>query len=270
MNNTNSASVKNAAFQRLYAIIKKLRGPDGCPWDREQSIQSLEPQLIEECYELIDAITEHDMENQREELGDIYLVLTMMGLIYEEQNSFTLEESLHEASEKLIRRHPHVFSDHSVKDSTEVVELWNSIKRDVEKKKDYDSILSKVRKSLPPLEKAYILQKKASRAGFDWDSTEGVVDKITEELQELQDAQENLDKDAIEEEFGDLLFSVINLGRFLQVDPNIALNRCNKKFTKRFQYMEESMKKAGKTLSKENMNLMETFWTQAKTKDKQK
>ena len=263
-NKQKSTNPASDSFSRLYSIIKQLRAPDGCPWDREQTIESLSPQLVEECYELIDAIQNSDLPNQREEIGDMFLVLLMLSTIYEEHRYFSLADSLKEVSEKLIRRHPHVFSDHKVTDRTEVVALWDRIKKDVEKKEKKPSTLSSIKKSIPPLEKAFNIQKKASKSGFDWDNIVEVFKKIDEELEELNQAIESQNQLSIEEEFGDLLFSVINLGRFLKTDPSLALNRCNNKFMKRFQFMEEKMRKSEISLSKENMRQMELFWIESK------
>lgn len=253
------------SFRRLADIVAVLRGPDGCPWDREQTMESLGPQLLEEVYEVIDAVKNNDIHNIREELGDVYLVVTMIARILNEHQNIPLHSILDEVSDKLIRRHPHVFSDQDASTPEEVVNLWNSIKITVEGKERKDSILSSVRKSLPPLERAYKLQKKAAKTGFDWNNSHGVLNKIQEELDELREAFLSGNVKNAEDEMGDFLFSIINLCRFLEIDPAIALHRTNNKFISRFNHVEEKMKEAGYALSADNMEEMDQFWQEAKS-----
>jgi len=250
-------------FQKLYTIVKKLRSPDGCPWDREQSPMSIRGNLLEETLECIDAIEENNDEHIREELGDIYLLATMIGYMYEEKNSFTIAEVLADISEKLIRRHPHVFGNVSVDSSEQVLRNWEHIKQNIENA-DHVSLLDSIPKGLHPLERAYKLQKKAAKYGFDWYSCEGIYEKIETELAECKEASDGENKDALESELGDLLFSVINLCRFMQVDPALALHKTNKKFKKRFTFLENKMETAGKKLSKENFELMDSLWEESK------
>ncbi|MFP4618538.1 MAG: nucleoside triphosphate pyrophosphohydrolase, partial [Spirochaetaceae bacterium] len=248
--------IEQAAFARLFSIIKTLRGPDGCPWDIKQTPHTLAPNILEEAYELIDALTHGDTLNTREELGDLYLLVTMISYMYEQEDDFTVSEVLHEVSDKLVRRHPHVFGDMKKEDAGEVVELWNSIKKNVEKKERVDSITEEIPRTLPPLERSYKLQKKASKAGFDWDSSWEVKKKVVEELKELIQAIESEEPAGKreEEELGDVLFSLVNLSRYLEIDPAIALHTTNQKFVRRFQYIEEVMKKEGRELSRENFS----------------
>jgi tetrapyrrole methylase family protein / MazG family protein len=255
------------AFLRLFSIIKTLRGPEGCPWDKKQTPTSLAPSLIEESYEFIEAAGGKDRDNMREELGDIFLLVTMISYMQEQNNSFTVSEVLHDISDKLVRRHPHVFGDMKKEDAGEVIELWNQIKRDVENKKEVDSITEEIPRSYPPLERAYKLQKKVSRLGFDWDRSQEVTHKVIEELDELREELKNGSVSGTEEEIGDVLFSLVNLSRFLNIDPAVALHRTNQKFVKRFRYIEEKMKSAGKELSKDNFSLMDAFWNEAKDKN---
>jgi tetrapyrrole methylase family protein / MazG family protein len=256
------------AFSRLSKIIAILRGPDGCPWDREQTIQSLCPQLLEESYEVHDALEEKDMDNVREELGDVYLVLTMMSQILEEEEEITKAAILNEVCEKLIRRHPHVFSDTTASTPDEVIELWDSIKEKAEGKIKSTSTLAAVKRSLPPLERAFKLQKKAAKAGFDWSNSHDVWKKIQEEHNELLEAIENQDILNTEEEMGDFLFSAINLCRFLNIDPSIALHKANSKFIRRFAFVESRMKEQQLPLSAENMEEMEACWKLSKVEKK--
>jgi tetrapyrrole methylase family protein/MazG family protein len=269
------------AFQELCDIVARLRAPDGCPWDREQTPISLRGDLIEETYECVEAIDQKDPAHIREELGDLYLLVTMLSYMHQEEGSFTISDVLATVSEKLIRRHPHVFGEVRVKDSAEVLENWARIKVEQEGRTPKNSLLDGVSRALPPLDRAYKLQKKAAKAGFDWSAVKDVVGKITEELGEVTDAltlaeapeEAAADKgpagaspyqDAVEAELGDLLFSVINLCRFLKVEPSVALQRTNVKFVERFKYMEKRMKETGVELRGENLAVMDRYWEEAK------
>ena len=250
-------------FQKLYDIIVKLRGPEGCPWDREQNPQTLRTYLMEETFECIEAIDENDHTHVKEELGDIFLLVTMLSYIYQEAGKFSLEDVLEGISEKLIRRHPHVFGKLEVKDSAEVLSNWDKIKIEQEGRKPKDSILDGISRAMPPLEHAYKLQKKVAKIGFDWNFIEELFLKIEEEINETEEAILQ-NQDSVEEELGDMLFSVVNLCRFLNVDPSLALQRTNNKFTKRFKYIEKKMQESNQEMKKENLAIMEKFWDEAK------
>ncbi|MBN2050062.1 MAG: nucleoside triphosphate pyrophosphohydrolase [Spirochaetales bacterium] len=250
------------SFQALYDIVKKLRDPGGCPWDREQDPQSIRGNLLEETLECIDAIEENDFDHIREELGDLYLLVTMLTYMYEEKETFTLRDVLQEINEKLIRRHPHVFGDIEVADSKEVLKNWEHIKRHVENP-EVRSIMGSIPKGLHPMERSYKIQKKAAKYGFDWDTLHGVLKKIQSEVLECEEAAK-LSKDDLEDELGDLLFSVINACRFNDIDPSLALNRTNKKFLQRFVYIEKKMEAQGKEPGKAHTALMNTLWEEAK------
>ena len=256
------------AFDLLCDVVARLRGPDGCPWDREQDPASLRECLIEETYECIEAIDEKNPAHIREELGDILLVVTMLARMYEEQGLFSAADVSRTICEKLIRRHPHVFGETKVRDSGEVLENWEKIKVEQEGRKPKDSVLDEVSAGLPPLERAWKLQKKAAKAGFDWPNVEGVAGKIQEELAEVMEAvaenANNPTHERIEEELGDLLFSAVNLCRYLKVEPSVALRRTNSKFTERFRYMEKKMKDAGREMKPENLDVMDRYWNEAK------
>ncbi|MDR2397508.1 MAG: nucleoside triphosphate pyrophosphohydrolase [Spirochaetaceae bacterium] len=261
----------SAAFCRLYDIIVRLRAPGGCPWDREQTPQSLRGDLIEETYECVEAIDEQDPVHIKEELGDLFLLVTMLSYIHEEQGLFSVANVLDAVSEKLVRRHPHVFAGLTVKDSQEVLDNWARIKVEQEGRKPKDSLLDKVSTALPPLDRAYKLQKEAAKVGFDWPDREGPIRKIHEELREVLEAASALEgsdpgtaADAVEAELGDLLFSVVNLCRFFQVEPSVALQRTNGTFTKRFKYIEKHMAFLGKELSRDNLVLMDEIWQAAR------
>ena len=263
------------AFRQLYGIVARLRGPDGCPWDREQDPSSLRPCLIEETYECIEAIDEKNPAHIREELGDIFLLATMLAYINEEEGHFSTADVLRTISEKLVRRHPHVFGETKVRDSDEVLDNWAKIKAEQEGRGAKDSILDEVSSGLPPLDRAWKLQKKAAKAGFDWPDAAGVADKIREELDEVLEAAAaapvaggESSGERIEEELGDLLFSAVNLCRYFKVEPSIALRRTNGKFVKRFKYMEKKMKETGQELKQENLSVMDQYWNEAKVAGK--
>ncbi len=264
----NEASEIKERFLHFYQIIRTLRSPGGCPWDIKQTPKSLSPNLLEEVYELVDAIENDDIPNIREEIGDILLVALMITSIYEEEKCFTLPDVLDEISAKLIRRHPHVFGDVTEEDPDEVVKLWNHIKTNIEKNGEKkNSIFSSIPRTMPPLERAYKIQKKAAKAGFDWNSVEGVFAKIHEELDELKQAVNSGNDQKhlfIEEEIGDLLFSVINISRFLKTDPALALHSTNRKFLERFDYIEKKMAERKLQLEKENFQVMDDLWNEAK------
>jgi tetrapyrrole methylase family protein/MazG family protein len=296
-----------AAFQRLTGIVARLRAPDGCPWDREQSPASLRGDLIEETYECVEAIDEGDPDHTAEELGDLFLLVTMLSYMHQQEGAFTIAGVLDRVSEKLIRRHPHVFGEVKVKDSAEVLDNWAKIKVEKEGRRPKDSILDGVSRGLPPLDRAWKLQKKAAKAGFDWPDLRGVIAKVEEELAEVSEAAAgalkagsaadtaggaaagmatdaaakvggavntagaavNTDADAkaasaVEEELGDLLFSAVNLCRFLGVEPSVALQRANVKFTGRFRHVEKRMRETGQEMKKENLAVMDGFWEEAK------
>ena len=243
------------AFIRLVGIMDDLR--DQCPWDKKQTIQTLRPLTIEEMYELADAITDKDWKGIKEELGDLMLHLVFYAKIGTEQQQFTLEEAIHGVCEKLIHRHPHIYGDVQVKDEEEVKQNWEKLKLKEGKK----SVLAGVPVSLPAVVKATRLQEKARQVGFEWDNREQVWDKVTEELHEAVAANE---PDKIEEEFGDLLFSLINYARFLQIDAENALERTNKKFISRFTRMEQLALQQGKPLTDMTLAEMDAIWNAIK------
>jgi tetrapyrrole methylase family protein/MazG family protein len=266
------------AFNRLCGIVEKLRSKDGgCPWDLEQSPVTLREDLIEETYECIEAIDEKDPAHIQEELGDLFLLVAMISYMHQEEGLFSIPQVLNGISDKLIRRHPHVFGpnvgENAAADltSAEVLQNWARIKVEQEGRKPKDSALDEVSRALPPLERAYKLQKKAAKKGFDWPDVKGVMDKLKEELAEVEEAippkgpdSSHDKKEKLEEELGDLLFSAVNVSRFFRIDPSTALLRANAKFTRRFSYVEKKMKENGKPMAAENLALMDSFWEEAK------
>jgi len=259
-----------AAFGRLYEIIKTLRAPGGCPWDREQTPKSVRANLIEEAYECVEAINEGDPSHVREELGDVFLMAVFLCRMYEEAGEFGPADALDLVSEKLVRRHPHVFADAKADDADQVVRQWNEIKETVEGRRKKDSALDAVSKALPPLERAYRLQKAAAKLGFDWPDARGAWDKFMEEAAEVRAELESPagapDKDAVEDEIGDLLFSAVNVSRKHGVDPAIALHRALEKFSARFRHVERRMAELGSTMESGKLEEMDRLWDEAKAK----
>ncbi len=254
------------SFEHLYQIIKKLRSPEGCPWDRQQTPDSIKENIIEEAYECFDAIIENDHQHICEEIGDIYLLATFEAVMFEEQNLFTITDVFEGICRKLIRRHPHVFSDDSSADTPEkVIHQWEDIKDNIEGRIKNKSVLDSVPKHFPPLLKALKIQKKAAKENFDWTKIEDVINKLDEEILEFKTALiDNQQKD-IEEEFGDILFSLVNIARFLSVDPSTALTRTNNKFIERFKYIEKTIKDRGLSMKDTNLEELDSLWKESKT-----
>ncbi len=246
------------AFQRLATIMDELR--EQCPWDRKQTIGSLRQMTIEETYELADAITDNDWKGIKEELGDLMLHLLFYSKIGSEQKQFELADVINGISEKLITRHPHIYGDVKVENAEEVKKNWEKIKLQEGKK----SVIGGVPRSLPAMVKAMRLQEKAKQVGFEWDNREQVWEKVEEEIGELKEAIELKDSSKIEDEFGDVLFSLVNYARFLQLDAENALERTNKKFIHRFTQMEVVAMKTGKDLRDMSLLEMDAIWNSIK------
>ncbi|TXT50668.1 MAG: tetrapyrrole methylase family protein / MazG family protein [Spirochaetes bacterium] len=253
------------AFSLLYTIIARLRAPDGCPWDREQSPASIRGNILEEAYELVEAISEGDQIHANEEIGDLFLLATMTAYMYEQESAFTVADALAGVAEKLVRRHPHVFGAEEAATASGVVELWNSIKETKEGRRKKDSLLDEVPRYLPPMERAYKLQKRTAKVGFDWTTKEEVWGKVREELREAEEEKTSGNTDHLEEEMGDLLFSVVNLARFSGIDPSVALQRTNEKFSKRFRFIEKRLKEEGLKPAAEYFSRMDSLWNEAKS-----
>ncbi len=252
-------------FDRLVNIVKRLRAPNGCPWDRKQTLYSLKQNVIEEVFELIDALDRKDIENIKEELGDMLLHVVFHSIIAEEDNLFSINDVLDGISDKLIRRHPHVFGNVRVKDVDEVLKNWDEIKAN-EKKEKPKYYLSDVPRGLPPIEKAYKLQKKASKVGFDWEGVDECLEKVKEEFNELLEAHENKNREEIKHEIGDMFCALINYSRLSNIDPSEALREASLRFEERFNCVEEKLKEKGKTLTESNLNEMEQLWQACKKK----
>ena len=254
----NSRKEQLDALDRLLTIMDELR--EKCPWDRKQTLQSLRHLTIEETYELGDAILDNDLKEVKNELGDLLLHIVFYAKIGSETNDFDIADVAESISEKLIARHPHIYSDVEVEDEGDVKRNWENLKLKEGKK----SVLEGVPKSLPALVKASRIQDKVAGVGFDWEEPQQVFEKLQEELGELQHEVNVQNQEAIEAEFGDVLFSMINYARFLKVDPESALERTNKKFIKRFQYLEEKAKENNKSLQEMTLSEMDVFWEEAK------
>ena len=258
-------------FDELIAVMARLRAPGGCPWDAEQTYASLAQYLLEECYETFDAIQEADAtgetHNLKEELGDVLLQVIFHSTIAAEKGDFTIDEVVADVTEKLILRHPHVFGEAELKTAKDVLNNWDELKKAQQKasgkiEKPKDSILDDVPVHFPALLEGQKLTKKAAKVKFDWENVGQIFDKLTEETDELKSA---IEKDEnIEEEIGDLLFVVVNLARKLDVDAETALKKTNRKFRRRFGFIEESLSKNGKTLEESNLVEMDALWGEAK------
>jgi len=250
----------NKSLDRLLQIMEELRAQ--CPWDQKQTIESLRPLTIEETYELCDAIIKKDWNGLKEELGDVLLHLVFYAKIASEQNQFNFNDVIEAVCNKLVYRHPHIYSNVKVSNEQEVKENWEKLKQKERKK----SVLSGVPEALPALIKALRIQDKSKQVGFEWDTTAQVQAKVMEELAELNEAMEENNQDHIEEEFGDVLFSLVNLARFLKVDPELALERTNRKFIDRFNKMEIIAEENEKSLLDMNLVEMDALWNFVKSK----
>ncbi len=264
-------------FERLVAVQARLRAPNGCPWDREQTHQSLRTYLIEEAYEVLEALESGNDDKFVEEMGDLLLQIVFHSQIAGEEGRFTVAEVIREIHDKMIRRHPHVFGKTRARDSAEVLRNWEQIKAEERrasgKKNDSNgagkalkesSLLDGVSHALPATLEGFQLTRKASRIGFDWDDAGGIFEKMQEESEELKRALREQDQRKIEEELGDLLFAAVNLSRFLKIDPEIALKKANAKFSRRFRAMEGLARKNGREFKDLPREEMEAFWTAAK------
>lgn len=253
-------------FQRLIDIMAKLRAPGGCPWDREQTFDSIKPYTLEETYEVLDAIDRRDWDELRAELGDFMLQAVFFAEMAAEQKLFDIGDSLDAINEKLVRRHPHVFADATARTGDEVTKRWDEIKAEERKEKadTPQGLLTGVPRSFPALVEAQQISSRAARAGFDWENADQVIDKLHEELRELAEARERGSQDQLEDELGDLLFVLVNLARFVKVDPEQALRRTNTKFRQRFAHVERRLTAQGKAVNGTPIAELEALWQEAK------
>lgn len=251
---------KLEAFGRLLTIMDELR--EQCPWDRKQTMESLRHLTIEETYELADAIIDNDLEEVKKEIGDLMLHMVFYSKIGSEKGAFDIADVLNGICDKLVHRHPHIYGDVKVQDEEEVKANWEKIK--LKEGNGKKSVLEGVPRSLPAMVKATRIQDKARGVGFDWDNRDQVWEKVHEELDEFREAVEMNNREEMEAEFGDVLFSMINYSRFVDLDPEMALERTNKKFIKRFKHMEEAVRKDGKSMTDMNLAELDTYWDKAK------
>lgn len=252
----------------LVEIMAKLRGTPGCPWDKSQTHETLKPYIIEEAYEVIDAIERNNKQDFIEELGDLLLQIVFHSRLAEERGEFDIGDVIEGVCEKMIRRHPHIFGDVNVEGTDEVLENWEEIKLEEKAMKSEAESMMNLPKTLPALMKAFKVQDKAARVGFDWDDVSGALDKVYEELDELKEVYNAGNSDKIREEMGDLLFACVNVARFLEVEPELALNDAVKKFINRFNFVEATATKFDKNLRDMSLQEMEELWQQSKIQEK--
>lgn len=266
----NDSPVKDAILS-LTALMTKLRSPDGCPWDKEQTMRSLTPFIIEEAYEVVSAIDSGDMEHIKEELGDLLFQVIFVAQIADEEDNFTLADVMEGSIEKMVNRHPHVFGESRAETSEAVLKQWAEIKKTEKKKKGKDKAegcLAGVPEELPALLRAHKISQKAAKTGFDWNSIDEVLEKLDEETSEFKEAVRSRKTADMEEELGDMLFTMVNIGRFLEVNPEDALRRTIAKFISRFHHVERALIQKGDDLSTADMSEMERLWQEAKASEK--
>jgi tetrapyrrole methylase family protein/MazG family protein len=253
-------------FQQLVSIMARLRGEGGCPWDREQTFDTIKPYTLEETYEVLDAIDQRDWPGLAEELGDFMLQAVFYAQMASEQGLFGIDQSLDAINQKLVRRHPHVFGEQSAETAGDVKRIWGEVKAAEKKEKGQkeDGLLNGVPRALPALVEAQQITSRAAAVGFDWENPEQVIEKLHEELAEFADARRGQSQSDLEDELGDLLFVLVNLARFFKVDPEQALRRTNAKFRARFGYIERRLAERGRKFEESNIEEMEALWQEAK------
>jgi MazG family protein len=264
-------------FDRLVEIMATLRGPHGCPWDKEQDFNSLKPMLVEEVYEVLEAVENNDFDGLSEELGDLLLHVVFHAQLGKESGRFDIDTVLDKISEKLIRRHPHVFANEAASTSEEVIRNWETIKAQEKAQKLKDrspaerSLLEGIPSKLPAIHEAHQISSRAARVGFDWPDIEGIFEKLQEEVSELREViaagNDERRRDRLEDEIGDMLFVIVNIARYLKIDSESALKRANRKFKVRFQFMESELAKAGRTLEQSSLEELEALWQRAKSEN---
>jgi MazG family protein len=259
-------STPGQKFDRLVAIMERLRAPGGCPWDREQTFDTIKPYLLEETYEVMEAIDHRDWPHLADELGDLMLQSVFFAQMAREAGYFTISDSLDAINEKLVRRHPHVFGEGDAKTANDVKRRWDEIKQDEKRSKGEapKGLLDSVPRMLPALVEAQQIHSKAAATGFDWESREQLLDKLREELTELEHTTSQEER---EHELGDILSVVVNLARHIQVDPEQAMRKANARFRRRFGYIEQQLAGRGRTPQESNIDEMESLWQEAKTKE---
>lgn len=255
-------------LEGLLEIMRKLRSPEGCPWDREQTKDSLKPYVVEEAYEVLEAIEDGSPDKLKEELGDLLLQAVFLSQLADEAGEFNMQDVIDGISEKLVRRHPHVFGGEKKETAQEVIKSWASIKVEEKKGKGPSSVLEGVPRQMPALMRAHRITEKASRVGFDWSSIDEVFKKLEEELQEFEDAVSEKERGRMEDELGDVIFALVNIARFLEVNPEEALKKTVSRFVNRFMYIEEALDSRGVDIRDAGLEEMEKLWIEAKELEK--
>lgn len=257
---------KKVDLEKLVSLMERLRAPNGCPWDKEQTLESLVPFIIEEAYEVISAIDSGESQNLKEELGDLLFQVVFATQITKEADKFDLADVVDNTHVKMVRRHPHVFGDKKAETSEEVLKHWAEIKKEEKKHEKKEGYLGGVPEVLPALLRAHKITQKAAKVGFDWKSVDEVINKLDEELGEFKEAVKKKDAANMEEELGDILFTIVNVSRFLEVNPEDALRKTIGKFINRFHFIEKSLEEDGKDLSSTSVDEMERLWEESKRK----
>lgn len=255
---------KKYSYEDLLEIMKRLRAPGGCPWDAEQTHESLRKYLIEETYEVLDALDSGKPEKVCEELGDVLLQVIFHASIAQEEGTYAMDDVIHTVAAKMVSRHRHVFGDAEAATASDVLDLWEAIKREEKGHSDHTSVLRDVPQNLPALMRSYKVQQKAAKAGFDWDSVDGAWAKVHEEIHELEHAAAEGDRAKMEDELGDLLFAVVNVSRFMDIQPELALSGTVSKFIRRFAHVEKKSAEAGRKLEEMTLAEMDALWDDAK------
>ena len=268
------AGATGAKFEKLVEIMTTLRGPNGCPWDKQQDFNSLKPMLVEEVYEVLEAVENNDFDGMSEELGDLLLHVVFHAQLGKETGKFDIDTVIGKISDKLVRRHPHVFGDESASTPEEVIKNWEAIKAQEKAEKlknrtpEQRSLLEGIPSKLPAIHEAHQISARAARVGFDWPDVDGIFEKLQEEVRELKEVissgRDEDKRDRLEDEIGDLLFVIVNIARYLKIDSESALKRANRKFKTRFQYMEKQLAEQGKSLEQSSLDEMEALWQKAK------
>jgi MazG family protein len=270
-----SNSSTGANFEKLVEIMATLRGPNGCPWDKQQDFNSLKPMLVEEVYEVLEAVEEKNFDGLSEELGDLLLHVVFHAQLGKESGQFDINTVLSKISEKLVRRHPHVFGNETASSPEEVIKNWEAIKAQEKAAKlknrppEQRSLLEGIPSKLPAIHEAHQISSRAARVGFDWPDVDGIFEKLQEEIHELREViaegEDGDRRERLEDEIGDMLFVIVNIARYLKIDSESALKRANRKFKSRFQYMENELAKQGKTIDQVSLDEMEALWQKAKS-----
>lgn len=266
MTDPDNDNITHSSFHKMLDLIKQLRSENGCPWDRKQTLESFHPYILEEYHELVNAISDNDHEAMVDEAGDLMFLVTFIAYMLEQTGITSVSRVMEGVVSKMTLRHPHVFGDLEVKNSQEVIDNWSKIKASEKIIQNRVSVLDGIPKSAPALTRAQKLSSRSARVGFDWPSLDGIIDKVYEELSELKQTMQTGDKQSIHSEFGDVIFSLVNLGRRLSVNCEAALSSANRRFENRFHYIEDKLKEAGSSVNQATLEEMDRLWDEAKSR----